>query len=68
MRWKCQSSETVTGDLFETFLKCAELMGVNPSAYIVFEDAEFGLQAVKAAQMRAIDVHSAYDIENDYFN
>lgn len=51
----------------ETFLKCAELMGVKPSACIVFEDAEFGLQAAKAARMRAIDVHAAYGIENDYF-
>lgn len=51
----------------ETFLRCAELMGVKPSACIVFEDAELGLQAAKAAGMRAIDVFSTYKIENEYF-
>lgn len=51
----------------DTFLKCAELMDVKPSACIVFEDAMLGLQAAKAAGMRAVDVLAAYRIENDYF-
>lgn len=51
----------------DIFLRCAELMGIKPSACLVFEDAKLGLQAAKAAGMRAIDVLDAYAIENDYF-
>ncbi|WP_075183575.1 fructose-1-phosphate/6-phosphogluconate phosphatase [Pantoea sp. 1.19] len=40
----------------DTFLRCAALMGVDPSRCVVFEDAEWGLQAAKAAGMAAIDV------------
>ena len=44
----------------ETFLKCAELMNVNPKDCIVFEDGELGMQAARSARMMVIDV-------NDYF-
>ena len=44
----------------ETFLKCAELMGVNPKECIVFEDGILGMQAAAEAGMLVVDV-------NDYF-
>lgn len=40
----------------ETFLKCAEYMGVEPAACQVFEDGELGLQAARTAGMIATDV------------
>lgn len=40
----------------DTFLRCAALLGVAPERCLVFEDADFGLQAAKAAGMDAIDV------------
>lgn len=40
----------------DTFLRCAELMGVAPERCIVFEDADFGVQAAKAAGMDVVDV------------
>lgn len=40
----------------ETFLRCAQLLGVSPEKCIVFEDADFGLQAARAAGMDAVDV------------
>ncbi|MEM1135975.1 MAG: HAD-IA family hydrolase [Bacteroidota bacterium] len=44
----------------ETFLKCAEMMGVKASICQVFEDGESGLQAAKAAGMIATDVRPYY--------
>ena len=44
----------------ETFLKCAELMGVNPKDCVVFEDGILGMNAAEEAGMMVIDV-------NDYF-
>lgn len=44
----------------ETFLKCAELMGVNPKDCVVFEDGVLGMNAAQEAGMMVIDV-------NDYF-
>lgn len=44
----------------ETFLKCAELMQVNPEECIVFEDGMLGMKAAKTAGMMVIDI-------NDYF-
>ena len=44
----------------ETFLKCAELMGVKPQDCVVFEDGILGMNAAKEAGMMVIDV-------NDYF-
>jgi beta-phosphoglucomutase family hydrolase len=40
----------------DTFLLCAERIGVEPSRCVVFEDADFGLQAARAAGMDAVDV------------
>lgn len=40
----------------DTFLRCAELMGVAPQRCVVFEDADFGLQAAHAAGMTGVDV------------
>ena len=40
----------------DTFLRCAELMGVDPSKCQVFEDGDPGLEAAKRAGMAYIDV------------
>jgi len=40
----------------DTFIRCAELIGVPPARCVVFEDADFGLQAARAAGMDAVDV------------
>jgi len=40
----------------DTFLLCAERMGVVAAKCVVFEDADFGLQAARAAGMDAVDV------------
>ena len=40
----------------DTFLRCAELIGVTPARCVVFEDADYGLQAACAAGMDAVDV------------
>lgn len=45
----------------ETFLKCAELMNVDPAAIEVFEDSELGVQAGVNAGMIVTDVRSWYD-------
>jgi beta-phosphoglucomutase family hydrolase len=45
----------------ETFLKCAELMNVEPNHIEVFEDAELGIQAARNAGMIVTDVRSWYD-------
>ena len=45
----------------ETFLKCAELMRVEPEFIEVFEDSELGIEAASKAGMRATDVRSWYD-------
>ncbi|AOF53157.1 hypothetical protein BKG91_10250 [Rodentibacter caecimuris] len=42
----------------ETFLRCAELTGVNPINCIVFEDADLGIQAGLSAGMDVFDVRS----------
>ena len=41
----------------DTFLKCAELMKVNPEHCQVFEDAENGFEAVKNAGMILTDIN-----------
>lgn len=51
----------------DTFLRCAELLGVNANKCVVFEDSKMGLQAAKSAGMVAIDVLITHQIENDYF-
>ncbi|MDG6692768.1 HAD-IA family hydrolase, partial [Staphylococcus aureus] len=40
----------------DTFLRCATLMGVAPEKCVVFEDADFGLEAARLAGMDAVDV------------
>lgn len=40
----------------ETFLKCAQAMGVSPQVCLAFEDAEPGLAAARAAGMDVVDV------------
>jgi len=40
----------------ETYLKCAELLKVDPAVCVVFEDGAYGIQAAHAAGMHAIDV------------
>jgi beta-phosphoglucomutase-like phosphatase (HAD superfamily) len=46
----------------ETFLKCAELMGVNPVDCEVFEDGVLGMQAAKSAGMMVVDVTQYYEV------
>jgi beta-phosphoglucomutase-like phosphatase (HAD superfamily) len=45
----------------ETFLRCAELMNVEPQFVEVFEDADLGIEAAKKAGMNVTDVRSWYD-------
>jgi beta-phosphoglucomutase family hydrolase len=45
----------------ETFLKCAELMNVEPSHIEVFEDGDLGIEAARIAGMIATDVRPWYD-------
>ena len=40
----------------DTFLRCAELMGVPAEKCVVFEDADFGIEAAKRANMAYVDV------------
>ena len=40
----------------DTFLKCAELMGVEPEKCQVFEDGDLGIEAAKKAGMMVTDV------------
>ena len=44
----------------ETFLTCADLMGISPKDCVVFEDGILGMQAAEEAGMMVVDV-------NDYF-
>jgi len=46
----------------ETFLKCAEKMGVDPIECEVFEDGLLGIQAARAAGMMVIDVTEYYNV------
>jgi beta-phosphoglucomutase-like phosphatase (HAD superfamily) len=45
----------------ETFLRCAELMEVDPWFIEVFEDGDLGIEAAKSAGMKATDVRTWYD-------
>lgn len=44
----------------DTFLRCAEIMGINPEDCEVFEDGAPGLQAARTAGMIATDVRPYY--------
>lgn len=46
----------------DTFVKCAELMGVNPIDCEVFEDGVLGIQAAKVAGMMVVDVTQYYEV------
>ncbi len=46
----------------ETFLRCAELMGVEPEKCHVFEDGELGIQAATAAGMKSTLVTGYYEV------
>lgn len=45
----------------ETFLRCAELMKVEPELIEVFEDGELGIEAALKAGMKVTDVRPWYD-------
>jgi beta-phosphoglucomutase family hydrolase len=45
----------------ETFLKCAELMKIDPELIEVFEDGDLGIEAALEAGMVPTDVRSWYD-------
>ncbi len=51
----------------DTFLRCAELLGVTAKNCVVFEDSKLGLQAAESAGMAGIDVLLVHAVENDYF-
>jgi len=46
----------------DTFLKCAELLGVEPAVCEVFEDAQLGIQAALTANMMATLVTDYYEV------
>jgi HAD superfamily hydrolase (TIGR01509 family) len=46
----------------DTFLKCAELMGVPPSVCEVFEDAQLGIEAAQSAGMMSKLVTDYYEV------
>ena len=46
----------------ETFLKCAEQMGVAPQDCEVFEDGVLGIQAARTAGMMVVDVTQYYEV------
>lgn len=46
----------------ETFIKCAELIGVNPVDCEVYEDGLLGIQAAKTAGMMVVDVTKYYEV------
>jgi HAD superfamily hydrolase (TIGR01509 family) len=45
----------------ETFLKCAQLMNIEPQFIEVFEDGDLGIEAAVTAGMIPTDVRSWYD-------
>ena len=46
----------------ETFLKCAELVGISPTDCEVFEDGVLGIQAAQTAGMMVVDVTQYYEV------
>lgn len=45
----------------ETFLKCAQQLGIHPTDCMAFEDGELGMIAAAEAGMEVIDVKPYYD-------
>ncbi len=58
------SSEDVTRHkpFPDTFLKCADLMGIKPEHCQVFEDSALGIEAALTAGMMAVDVTRFYKV------
>ncbi len=46
----------------ETFLRCAEQMGIEPAGCQVFEDGILGMQAARTAGMMVTDVTKYYEV------
>lgn len=46
----------------DTFLKCAELMGIEPESCQVFEDGILGIQAAQKVGMMITDVRDFYEV------
>ncbi|HAH24048.1 MAG TPA: phosphatase [Prolixibacteraceae bacterium] len=46
----------------DTFVRCAELMGIDPVYCEVFEDGVLGFQAAKTAGMMVVDVTQYYEV------
>ena len=46
----------------ETFLRCAELMGVEPACCQVFEDGRLGIEAAETAGMMTVNVTEYYNV------
>lgn len=51
----------------DTFLQCANLLGVDAMHCVVFEDSALGLQAAASAGMAGVDVLEVHQVINDYF-
>lgn len=47
----------------ETFIKCAELMKIDPQRIMVFEDGDLGIEAAIRAGMTPVDVRGWYKSE-----
>ncbi|MBS0010319.1 MAG: beta-phosphoglucomutase family hydrolase [Bacteroidales bacterium] len=45
----------------ETFLKCAELLGIANDKLLVFEDGDLGIMAAREAGMQPVDVRGWYE-------
>lgn len=48
----------------ETFIKCAEILNMEPSACIVFEDAPKGVEAAQNAGMECVVLTTTHDKED----
>lgn len=51
----------------DTFLACATALGHAPADCVVFEDADLGIEAGRAAGMAVVDVRSRFQFVNEYF-
>lgn len=51
----------------DTFLRCADKMGVEAAGCVVLEDSALGLEAARNAGMSGIDVLQVFGVQNDYF-
>lgn len=51
----------------DTFLACAAALGQAPGDCLVFEDADLGIEAARAAGMAVVDVRSQFQFINEYF-